>query len=197
MSKILFIVSLFCCSNICTQFETKVFIQQSPCDNLFNISKVNVTKSGPYFGIQRGKFAIIEIGGEKQWKRVTWRKPKTHALRFGANYNFKYNVIGYDIGYWLKLGRLDLTYGCNLVCRTDFDVYSFGISPTIGYKFQQFHLQTGYHFLNRPIDTFETNSLFISLRYVFINERKWNVSKNQKSRKKNDEGFFERMKKKL
>ncbi|MGJ8661933.1 MAG: hypothetical protein ACSHXL_07840 [Bacteroidota bacterium] len=195
MSKILLIIYCFCSSVLLAQLDTKVSILQSPLDNVFNISKVNVTKSGPYIGIQRGKYAVLEIGGEKQWKRVTFRKPKTHALRLGANYNFKYNVIGYDVGYWFKLGRLDLTYGANIVCRTDFDIYSFGISPTIGYKLQQFHLQTGYHFLSNPINSFETNSLFISLRYVFINERKWNISKNQKKKKKKDDGFFQRLKK--
>lgn len=159
-----------------------------PLDNLFNIKKVNVTKSGPYIGVQRGQFMVLEIGGEKQWKRVTWKKPKTHAFRLGANYNFLKNVIGYDVAYWFKLGRLDLTYGANIVCRTDFINYRFGIAPVIGYKLQQFHLQTGFHFLTDPQYIFPTNSLFISLRYVFINESKWKVSKNQK--KKENDGIF-------
>lgn len=193
MSKIL--VLLFCAysSFAWLQKEEFDFVRIHPLDNIFNIKKVNVTKSGPYIGVQRGKFMVLEIGGEKQWKRVTWKKPKTHALRLGANYNFLENIIGYDVGYWFKLGRLDLTYGANIVCRTDFDDFRFGVAPVIGYKLQQFHLQTGYHFLSDPQYDFPTNTLFISIRYVMINESKWNVSRNQK-KKKEDEGFFQRLK---
>jgi len=192
MSKILFLMFCLSCNVLWSQFGNFIQSNNTPLDEIFNIKKVNRTKSGPYVGLQKGKFTVLEIGGEKQWKRVTWKKPKTHALRLGANYNFKYNVLGYDIGYWFKLGRLNLTYGANLVCRTDFTTYSFGFSPTVGYKLQQFHLQTGYHFLSNPINTFETNSLFISLRYVLINERTWNISKNKK--KKEDKGFFDHLK---
>jgi hypothetical protein len=193
MSKIL--VSLFCFLSAFVWSQKEVFdvVRIQPLDNIFNIKKVNVTKSGPYIGVQRGKFMVLEIGGEKQWKRVTWKKPKTHAVRLGANYNFLENVLGYDVGYWFKLGRLDLTYGANIVCRTDFYNYRFGVAPVIGYKLQQIHLQTGFHFLSDPQFDFPTNTLFISLRYVMINESKWNVSKNQK-KKKEEGGIFRRNK---
>lgn len=188
MSKILLFTFCFIAVNASSQGESLTSRINHPRDNIFNIKKVNVTKSGPYIGVQRGEYMALEIGGEKQWKRVTWKKPKTHALRLGANYNFLENVLGYDVGYWFKLGRLDLTYGANIVCRTDFDHYRFGIAPVIGYKLQQFHLQTGYHFLTDSQYIFPTNTLFVSLRYVLINESKWNVTKEEK--KKESERIF-------
>jgi hypothetical protein len=193
MSKNLLFVFCLCSTVIWSQKEGFGMIRVNPLDNIFNIKKVNVTKSGPYVGVQRGKFMVLEIGGEKQWKRVTWKKPKTHAVRLGANYNFLENIIGYDVGYWFKLGRLELTYGVNIVCRTDFEKFRFGFAPVIGYKLQQFHLQTGFHLLTDPQFDFPTNTLFISLRYVFINESKWNISRA--SKKKEREGIFQRTKK--
>ena len=154
--------------------------------NLLQSPKISFKKSGPYMGVQRGLYTILEMGGEYQWKRVKWIKPITHAAHFGVNYNFKYNVIGLDAGYWFKLGRLDFTYGANLVYRSDFEAKSTGISPVIGYKVLQFHLQAGYHILTKPRHEFETNTLFISLRFVLVNNRDIEV----KRKKNHREEFF-------
>ncbi|MFN6013980.1 MAG: hypothetical protein ACK47F_04755, partial [Flavobacteriales bacterium] len=74
---------------------------------------IKVRKSGPYVGIQRGKYTILELGAEMQWKQVKLKQAVTQALHTGFNYNFKYNVLGYDFGYWIKPSRLGLTYGGN------------------------------------------------------------------------------------
>jgi hypothetical protein len=166
-----------------TQFED--YLASSPNYTGFDkklLPSLKVRRSGPYFGIQRGKYTIVEFGGEMQWNKVKFRKPITHAAHMGFNYNFKYNVLGYDAGYWFKVGRLDLTYGANLVFRSDFDHNAFGIAPVVGFKFWQLHLQTGYHFLGREAKQFETNTLFVSLRYVFINNRDWNWKREKKKK---------------
>ena len=144
------------------------------------IPKINMTKSGPYLGIQQGKQMILELGGERQWKQVKLVKPNTQAASIGGNYNFRYNVIGFDLGYWFKRGRLDFTYGARVVYRSDFESNSFGIAPVVGYKILQFHLQAGYHFLTKPKYQFETNTLFVSLRFVLINNRDLDIKREKK-----------------
>lgn len=148
---------------------------------------VTVIKTGPYFGLQRGKYTILELGVERQWKNIKLKTAKTQALHMGFNYNFKYNVLGYDIGYWNKPSRIGLTYGGNLVMRTDFDETRIGIAPVLGYKLYGFHLQTGYHFLTPATDFIETNRFFVSLRFVWINDREVDFDRNKKNKKKKDD----------
>ncbi|MBU2020327.1 MAG: hypothetical protein KJ941_11835 [Bacteroidetes bacterium] len=146
-------------------------------DKKFELPKITVTKSGPYIGLQRGKFNVLEFGLEGQYKKVKLIKPVTHALHMGFNYNFYKNVLGYDVGYWFKLGRVNLTYGVNFVYRTDFDQSRIGVIPVVGYKFWQLHLQTGMHIMTRATPTFPTNILFVSLRFVIINQRDVDIKK--------------------
>ena len=142
---------------------------------------IEVKKTGPYIGVQRGKYTVAEFGVERQWKKVKLSSSINQALHMGINYNFKYNVLGYDLGYWIKPNRIGLTYGGNLVLRTDFTKYRIGFTPVIGFKLVGFHLQTGYHFLSRSVNFTETNTFFISLRYVLINDRDIQVNKRKKS----------------
>ena len=143
--------------------------------------KIEVKKTGPYIGVQRGKYTVAEFGVERQWKKVKLSSSLNQALHMGINYNFKYNVLGYDLGYWIKPNRIGLTYGANLVLRTDFNKTRIGFTPVIGFKLVGFHLQTGYHFLSRSVNFTETNTFFISLRYVLINDRDVQVNKRKKS----------------
>lgn len=142
---------------------------------------IEVKKTGPYIGVQRGKYTVAEFGVERQWKKVKLSSSINQAVHMGVNYNFKYNVLGYDLGYWIKPNRIGLTYGGNLVIRTDFTKYRIGFTPVIGFKLVGFHLQTGYHFLSRSVNFTETNTFFISLRYVLINDRDVQVNKRKKS----------------
>lgn len=139
-------------------------------------ARLNVTKTGPYFGLQQGKYTVLEIGAERQWKVIRLSNAKTHAAHMGFNYNFKYNVLGYDVGYWWKPHRIGLTYGGNLFLRTNFDNTKVGFAPVIGFKMWLLHLQTGYHFMPRPKD-FETNTFFISLRIGIINDRDFKLKR--------------------
>ncbi len=164
-----------------TTFLADSDIEAIPPD-FIGVRKLSIRRSGPYVGLQQGKYMLPEFGVEKQWNRVKLRKPITHAGHMGFNYNLQRNVLGYDAGYWLKIGRMDLTFGANLVFRTDFDRNALGLTPVVGFKFWQLHIQTGYHFLTAPARDMETNTFFISLRFVFINDRDWNWSKKQKKK---------------
>lgn len=140
-----------------------------PRKRLLDMS-LNVTKTGPYFGLQQGKYLVPEIGVERQWKKIQLLEANTHAVHMGFNYNLKYKVLGYDVGYWWKPSRLGLTYGGNIFFRTDFDRSKIGIAPVLGYKIWMLHIQTGFHLMPRPRD-FETNTFFISVRIGLINDR--------------------------
>jgi hypothetical protein len=137
---------------------------------------LQVRKTGPYFGLQQGRYLVLEIGGERQWKRIQLLTAETHAMHMGFNYNFRYKVLGYDVGYWWKPSRLGLTYGANLFLRSDFDRTKVGIAPLVGYKIWLVHLQTGYHFMPRA-NEFETNTFFISLRLGIINDRDFQLKR--------------------
>ena len=140
-------------------------------NNKWELPEVSTTKSGPYLGLQRGAYNVMEFGIEGQFKKIKLIKPVTHAFHMGFNYNFFRNVLGYDAGYWFKAGRLNLTYGLSFAYRTNFDQYRLGLIPAIGFKFTQLHLQTGVHLLTKVDPFFPTNTFFISLRFVLINNR--------------------------
>jgi len=169
VTKIILVFSIFFVS-FCSfsQDKLKKF-------NLFK-TEIHVQKSGPYFGLQRGLYLVPEFGGELQWKKIKLIKPITNAVHMGFTYNFLRNVLGYDVGYWFKTGRLNLTYGANLIYRTDFTYNKIGFAPVIGFKFTQFHLQTGYHFMAPYLPSIQTNTFFVSLRFVFINNRKFDFN---------------------
>ena len=86
MSRILIV--LFVCS-------TSFGFSQDLQGNFINrgrkpLFKVNVKKTGPYFGLQQGKYLVPEIGIERQWKKIKLSNSVTHAAHMGFNYNFKY-----------------------------------------------------------------------------------------------------------
>ena len=141
--------------------------------------ELKVMKYGPYIGLQRGAYTFLEFGGEMQWKKIRLKKPIVHAVHTGFNYNFKHNILGYDLGYWVRPHRLGLTFGGNLFYRTNFTTDRWGIAPVVGYKFWLLHLQTGYHFMSRPQTAFELNKFFISLRFGIISDRDYKLKRDK------------------
>ena len=136
------------------------------------IMELKIQKTGPYFGLQQGRYSVLEIGVERIWKKARLMKAKSQAINTGFNYNFRHNILGYDIGYWYKPNRIGLTYGGMLFLRTNFTETLVGIAPAIGFKFWLAHLQTGYHFMSPlPSTGFQTNRFFVSLRIGLINDR--------------------------
>jgi len=139
--------------------------------------ELDVNKFGPYVGLQQGKYSSIEFGAEYQHKNIKWIRPTTHSVHFGFNYNFPHNLLGYDLGYWYKAGRLNVTYGANIIFRTNYTQDAIGISPVIGYKIGQLHMQTGYNFLSRKPTNFPCNTFFMTLRFVLVQYRNFNWKK--------------------
>lgn len=135
-------------------------------------SKLKMVKMGPFIGLEQGKYLNFNFGMERQWQQLKLIKPQTHAVNVQFDYNFKYKVMGAQLGYWFKVGRLNLTYGARLSWRSDFDEHRFGISPNVGYKFMQAHFQLGVHLMPPNAHFEEVNTFYASLRWVFINDRK-------------------------
>jgi hypothetical protein len=146
--------------------------------------KVHVRKTGPYFGIQQGRYTVGELGGEMQFKRVKLKKPHTHGIYLGGEYNIPNNSLGFNTGAWRKPGRFDFTYGLNLAYRTDFDFNRWGGGPFVGYKIYGFHLMTGYNFLSRAGEFTEVNQLYISLRFTLVKNRDTNFEWRKREKKK-------------
>lgn len=164
MSRIILVIVLFFCGGLQAQYL------QGGLQNRKPLLDIRIKKTGPYFGLQQGKYLVPEFGVERQWKRVKLKSPIIHAGHMGFSYNFKHKVLGYDIGYWIKTHRIGLTYGANLFYRTNFNSDRIGVAPVVGFKFWLLHLQTGYHIMAKP-KTIETNTFFISVRLGIINER--------------------------
>jgi hypothetical protein len=147
-------------------------------NQLINFPKVsvNIQKFGPYIGFQKGLYAGIEMGAEYQYKKVKLVKPITHALHAGVNYNLNYNYIGCDLGYWIKQGRLNFTYGATLIYRNNYQIGSLGISPVFGIKLTQFHFQTGVNLLGSRVASMPVNRFYVSVRFVLIKQRDININ---------------------
>jgi len=166
------------------------FISFSSWSQLFASKKIEKTivKTGPYFGVQSGRFYAGEIGMERQWKQGKLKSPSTNALHFGVNYSYDFSnlnpILGYDIGYWFRKDNISMTLGGTLCARTNFEQYRFGFAPVVGYKVWQIHLQTGYQFLfpmrKSSINYFPANNVFLSARFVLVNERE--VKKKEKKK---------------
>lgn len=160
----LFILMLFLAQGLSAQlFKKEIKLPES---------KLKMVKMGPFIGLEQGKYLNFNFGLERQWQQLKLIKPQTHAANVQFDYNFKYKVMGAQLGYWFKVGRLNLTYGARLSWRTDFDEHRFGISPNVGYKFMQAHFQLGVHLMPPNAHFEEVNTFYASLRWVFINERK-------------------------
>ena len=134
-------------------------------------TELNIRKSGPYIGYQRGQFSNLEAGYEFLWKKVKLIKPITHSLHLGMSYNLFNNVIGYEFGYYSKVGRVNFTYGLNAIYYSDFTHSKIGFSPVIGYKLYGFHLQAGANLFSSNPNFKSTNKLFLSLRFFILRNR--------------------------
>ncbi len=162
----------------CFSFVLNIHFSQ----NIHSLLKIDIPtiksqKSGPYIGFQKGKYNLIEFGGELQLKRIKLTHPKIHGIRFGANYDFTENVLGFDFAYWYQQSRLGLTYGAIISHRTNFDESRIGLAPVIGFRFTQLHLQTGYSFYATASNFENYNKFFIALKFTLINKRDIDVKK--------------------
>jgi hypothetical protein len=162
---------IVCAESGCLSQEIQNSFTNSKFDKK-RLIDLRIKKTGPFIGVEKGRYLNISVGGEYQHSLLRIRKPKTHAFNFQLDYNFRQNVLGAQLGSWYKQGRLGITYGGRITWIHDLVAdHRFGISPNIGYKFLQAHLQFGVN-LRTHSTTFENvNVFYASLRWVFINDR--------------------------
>ena len=144
--------------------------------------KIYSRSYGVILGVQRGKYTFIELGVEQHWRKIKLEKPWIFSIGMNMQYNFTYNSLVYQAGFWAKKGRVDFTYGAIAGYFTDFESGKIGISPAIGFRLIGFHLTTGYNFIAklRKVDHF--NTLWISLRYFIPTSTKVKFKRTKKKR---------------
>jgi hypothetical protein len=150
--------------------------------------------TGMIIGVQRGKYTSIELGGEAHWRKISLLKPHIIGATANLSYNLGNNVLGYHAGIWKKQGHINLTYGADVSYFTDFNNRrSFGIGPSVGFRFFGLHLVNGFTFLTNNYSKGEVaplpvNTFYMSLRYYFPvkNEFTWDrqTMKKKRARKK-------------
>lgn len=147
-------------------------------------AKLRQTNQGMIIGLQRGASTAIELGYEAHWRKMSWRKPRITGATTNMEYNFGNHVIGYKAGLWMKQGRVNLTYGGNLVYYNDFKgLQRFGAGPSIGFRLVGFHLINGYNFLAGDKELDKVNTLYITLRYYFPTNNKFSWDKKEKKKR--------------
>ena len=150
---------------------------------------------GAIVGIQRGKGTALELGAEAHWRKLSLSNSKIVGATTNLEYNFSDHVIGYKAGAWMKRGRVNLTYGGNLVYFSDFDGRQrYGVGPSVGFRLAGFHLVNGLNILAGDKEMEGANTLYMSLRYYFPVDNKFTWDKKTRKKKKKKEK--ERAKKK-
>ena len=141
------------------------------------LPKFSVNKYGTLVGIQRGKQSFIELGIEKQKKQIKLSDPNTIAWNSLLEYSWDANALGLKFGSWYKTGRMGLTYGLNALGTSNFTKYNFGIAPQIGFKIIGFHAMASYNLFAIQKNTFNYNTLHISIRYYISRDRDYDIKK--------------------
>jgi len=145
---------------------------------------------GVIVGLQRGSSTFIEFGGEAHWRKMALSKPRITGASVNMEYNFGHHIIGYKAGMWTKRGRVNLTYGANVLYLNNFKgLNRYGIGPAVGFRLAGFHLINGYNFLAGDKELDKANTLYMSLRYYFPLENKftWDRKTMKKKEKKKKE----------
>jgi hypothetical protein len=148
-------------------------------DSLF-YPQQRTLKTGSYFGLQSGRFYVLEYGWELQYKnKKGLLNSNTTAFHHGFNATFDFSrlnpILGYDIGLWRRTGNFDLTYGLSATVRTDLKQLRFGVCPSVGIKVWQLHVQTGMYvlapFYALDNTSFNSNTFFISARFLLVKNK--------------------------
>ncbi|HVE61118.1 MAG TPA: hypothetical protein VNA26_04820 [Chitinophagaceae bacterium] len=161
----------------------------------FSKRKLFQRNHGAILGLQRGRSTSIELGVEAHWRKIALKKPRITGASLNMEYNFGNHVIGYKAGMWTKRGRVNLTYGGNLVYFNDFKgLHRYGAGPAIGFRLAGFHLINGYNFLAGDKELDKVNTLYMTLRYYFPLENKFTW--DRKTMKKKERRKKEKSKRK-
>lgn len=138
---------------------------------------------GAIIGLQRGAGTSFEMGYEAHWRKMSLLKPRLTGATANLEYNPFSNVIGYKAGLWMKKGRINLTYGGNVVYFDDFKGGSrFGLGPSVGFRLAGFHFVNGLNILTGN-DEVKANTLHASLRYYFPVQNSFTWDRQTRKRK--------------
>lgn len=193
--------SLFCFCFLCSSFAATA--QNFFASRQHNFSTVSFTAPdrkklyqrnyGAILGLQRGAQTAIEMGGEMHWRKMALRKPRITGASANLEYNFGNHVLGYKVGAWQKTGRVNLTYGGNLVYFTNFKgLQRYGAGPAVGFRLAGFHLINGYNILGGDKELDDVNTLYMTLRYYFPLSNKFTWDRKTRQRKKERQKEIER-----
>jgi hypothetical protein len=150
---------------------------------------------GAIVGLQKGTATAFELGGEAHWRKLSLFNPHIIGASTNLEYNFGGHVLGYKAGMWMKRGRVNLTYGGNVVYFTDFKgLQRYGLGPSVGFRLLGFHLINGYNFLAGDKELTQANTLHMTLRYYFPVQNKFTW--DQKTRKHKEKKRKERARRK-
>ena len=150
---------------------------------------------GAIVGLQRGAGTAFELGYEAHWRKMSLMNPRVAGATANLEYDPGHHLMAYKAGMWMKRGRVNLTYGGNLIYVNNFQGQSrYGIGPSVGFRLAGFHFINGINFLAGDKDL-KTNTLYISLRYFFPVENKFTWDRKTLQRKKERKEEKERKKK--
>ena len=140
---------------------------------------------GAILGLQRGAVTAIEIGAEAHWRKLSLSNSRIIGATANLGYNFGKHVVGYQAGMWVKHGRVNLTYGGNLIYYSNFKgLNRYGAGPAVGFRLAGFHLINGYNFLAGDKELEGANTLYITLRYYFPVKNKFTWDRKTMKKKK-------------
>lgn len=174
-----------CSGLICGAAVAQTSIDLNPFNNHKKPTRKLLQKNhGAIMGLQRGAGTSFELGYEAHWRKLSLLKPTISGATANLEYDFAHHLIAYKAGMWMKRGRVNLTYGGNLVYFNDFNGMSrYGIGPAVGFRFAGFHFINGFNLLAGDKDL-KVNTLYISLRYFFPVENKFTWDRKTLQRKK-------------
>jgi hypothetical protein len=136
---------------------------------------------GAILGLQRGAVTALELGAEAHWRKLSLTNPTIVGATANLGYNFGHHTIGYQAGMWMKHGRVNLTYGGNLLYYSDFrGLHRYGIGPAVGFRLAGFHLINGYNFLGGDKELEGANTLYITLRENAKKRRRKNKERKKR-----------------
>src|SRR5687768_4954132 len=202
MKKILFLLLIFC---LPLALPAQLVWARCPTPESYSYKtdlnsvpfkkKLFQNNRGAIIGVQRGAVTAIEIGAEAHWRKLSLSNPRIIGATANLGYNFGKHVIGYQAGMWMKHGRVNLTYGGNLVYYSNFKgLGRYGAGPAVGFRLAGFHLINGYNFLAGDKELEGANTLYVTLRYYFPVENKF--TRDRKTMKKKKERRREKEKRK-
>jgi hypothetical protein len=151
-------------------------------------NKLMQRNHGVIIGLQRGQSTALELGGEAHWRKMSLKKPHIIGATANMEYNFSDHMIGYKAGMWMKRGRINFTYGANVLYYTDFKGQNiYGIGPSIGFRLLGLHLVNGYNFLGGDKGTdkepSKVNTLYMSIRYYIPVQNKFSWDRKGREKK--------------